>query len=112
MGRLRGKSWAQGSWTNRLKIDLGSPFGPLSSAASLQAVGVLLGSASAQGLPINFKPNSWATIGNFSQYLFVKGDSEATAQEFRSGHPLRGVGEFRRSGNATKETNPITRDAS
>jgi len=112
IGGLPGQSWAQGTWTNKSKIDLGSPFGPLSSATSLQALGVLLGSGSAQGLPINFKPNSWATIGNFSQYLFVKGDSAATGQEFRSGHPLRGIGVFGRAGYAPKETNPITRDAS
>ncbi len=84
IGGLPGQSWAQGTWTNKSKIDLGSPFGPF----------------------------SWATIGNFSQYLFVKGDSEATAQEFRSGHPLRGIGVFGRAGYAPKETNPITRDAS
>jgi len=75
-------------------------------------VGVLVGSTSTQGLPINFKPDSWATIANVSQYLWVKGSSATIAQEFRSGQPLRGVGVFGRAGYAPQETNPITGDAS
>ncbi len=112
VGDLPGQAWAQGTWTNKPKIDLGSPFGPLSSGASAQAVGVLLGSTSTQGLPINFKPNSWATIANFSQYLSVKGSSATISQKFRNGQPLRGVGVFGRAGYAPEKTNPITRDAS
>ncbi len=112
IGYLPGQAWIQGTWTNKPKINLDSPFGPLSSGANSQAVGVLLGGNSTQGLAINVKPNSWATIGNFSQYLFVKEQSAAATQEFRSGHPLRGIGVFGRLGYAPEETNPITRDAS
>jgi hypothetical protein len=109
---LPGQAWAQSVWTNKPKIDLGSPFGPLSSGASSQAVGVLVGSTSTLGLPINFKPNSWATIANFSQYVWVKKHSVATAEKLTNGQPLRGVGIFGRMGYAPEETNPITRDAS
>jgi len=112
VGDLPGQTWAQGTWTNKPKIDFGSPFGPLSAGNSSQAVDVLLGSTSTQGLPINVKPNSWAMIGNFSQYLAVEKNSKAITQKFRSGQPLRGVGVFGRVGYAPEETNPITRDAS
>jgi hypothetical protein len=112
VGDLPGQTWLQGTWTNKPKIDLGSPFGPLSSGKILQALGVLVGNTSAQGLPINFKPHSWAAIANVSQYLWVKGSSTTVAQEFRSGQPLRGVGVFGRVGYAPQETNPITGDAS
>jgi porin len=112
VGDLPGQTWVQGTWTNKSKVDLSLPFGPLSSGEILQAVGVLLGGTSTQSLPINFKPSSWATIANFSQYLSVKSSSTTIAQEFRSGQPLRGVGVFGRAGYAPEETNPITRDAS
>jgi porin len=112
VGDLPGQAWAEGTWTNKPKIDFGSPFGSLSAGEIPQAVGVLLGSTSPQGLPINFKSNSWAMIGNFSQYLWVREDSAMTAQKWRSGQPLRGVGVFGRAGYAPQETNPITRDAS
>jgi porin len=112
MGDLPGQSWAQFNWTNKPKIDLGGPFGQLESGMNLQAVGVLLGSPSPQGLPINYKPDSWVTIGNFSQYLFVKDRSAAIAQKLGSGQPLRGIGIFGRVGYAPEQTNPITRDVS
>jgi len=59
LGNLPGQSWAQFNWTNKPKIDLAEPFGPLSPEAIPQAVDVLAGSPSTQGLPINFKSESW-----------------------------------------------------
>ena len=72
IGNLPGQSWAQYNWTNKPKIDLTSPFGQLSPSEVPQAVGVLLGTPSSQALPINYKGTSWVTVGNVSQYLFVK----------------------------------------
>jgi porin len=112
VGDLPGQSWAQFNWTNKPKFDLAKPFGRLSPAAIPQAVGVLVGSLSTEGLPINFKSDSWVTAGNFSQYLSVKEDSEAIAQKLNSGQTLRGIGVFGRVGYAPEETNPITRTAS
>jgi porin len=112
IGNLPGRSWAQANWTNKPKIDLTSPFGQLSPSGVPQAVGVLLGAPSAQALPINYKGKSWVTIGNVSQYLFVKDHPGAVAEKLGSGQPLRGIGLFGRIGYAPEETNPITRDAS
>jgi porin len=113
VGHLPGQAWAQGAWTNKPKIDLGSPFGPLPPGTGSQALGVLLGSASPQGLPTNFKPNTWVTVGNFSQYLWVKDDSTPIAEKLGAGKAApRGVGVFGRAGYGPQETNPITRDAS
>jgi porin len=112
IGHLPGQSWAQANWTNKPKIDLTSPFSQLSPSEVPQAVGVLLGSPSAQPLPINYKGESWVTIGNFSQYLFVKDQPGAVAEKLGSGQSLRGIGLFGRIGYAPEETNPITRDAS
>jgi carbohydrate-selective porin OprB len=109
---LPGQSWGQANWTNKPKIDLTSPFGQLSPSEVPQAVGVLLGTPSAQALPISYKGKSWVTIGNFSQYLFVKDHPEAVAEKLGSGQPLRGIGLFGRIGYAPEETNTITRDAS
>jgi porin len=112
IGGLPGQSWAQYNWTNKPKIDLTSPFRQLSPSQVPQAVGVLLGTPSTQALPINYKGKSWVTIGNVSQYLFVKDHPGAVAEKLRSGQPLRGVGLLGRIGYAPEETNPITRDAS
>ena len=112
LGDLPGQSWAQFNWTNKPKIDLAKPFGPLLHKAIPQAVGVLVGSPSTEGLPINFKSESWVTVENFSQYLSVKEDPETVAQKLASGQTLRGIGVFGRVGYAPEETNPITRDAS
>src|ERR1700760_3243904 len=94
VGNLPGQSWGQANWTNKPKIDLTSPFGQLSPLEVPQAVGVLLGTPSTQALPINYKAKSWVTIGNFSQYLFVKDRSEAVAEKLGTGQSLRGVGLF------------------
>ena len=112
IGNLPGQSWAQANWTNKPKIDLTSPFGQLSPSQVPQAVGILLGTPSTQALPINYKGKSWVTIGNFSQYLFLKDQPRAVAEKLGSGQPLRGIGLFGRIGYAPEETNLITRDAS
>jgi hypothetical protein len=112
IGGLPGQSWAQFNWTNKPKIDLEAPFGQLPSGANSEAVGVLLGVLSPQVVPVNYKSTSWVTIGNFSQYLFVKDPSGAIAEKLGSGQPLRGIGVFGRIGYAPEETNPVTRDAS
>jgi porin len=112
IGNLPGQSWAQANWTNKPKIDLTSPFGQLSRSEVPQAIAVLLGTASAQALPINYKGKSWVTLANVSQYLSVKDHSGAAAGKLGSGQPLRGIGLFGRIGYAPEETNPITRHAS
>jgi len=112
IGGLPGQSWTQFNWTNKPKIDLGAPFGQLPSGTNSQAVGILLGIPSSATLPINYKSTSWLTIGNFSQYLFVKDRSGAIAEKLGSGQPLRGIGVLGRIGYAPEETNTITRDAS
>jgi porin len=112
IGGLPGQSWAQFNWTNKPKIDLGAPFGQLPSGANSEAVGVLLGVPSTQALPINYNSTSWITIGNFSQYLFLKDHSGAIAEKLGSGQPLRGIGVFGRIGYGPEETNPVTRNAS
>jgi len=112
IGGLPGQAWAQYNWTNKPKIDLTSPFGQLAPSGVPQAVGVLLGTSSAQGLTINYRSTSWVTIGNFAQYLFVKDRPGGIAEKLGSGQPLRGIGVFGRVGYAPEETNPITRDAS
>ena len=112
LGNLPGQSWAQFNWTNKPKIDLEAPFGHLLPGANSQAVGILLNGISVQGVPINYKSNSWLTIGNFSQYFSVKDHSTEIAQKLGSGQPLRGIGVFGRVGYAPQQTNTITRDAS
>ena len=62
IGDLPGQSWGQANWTNKPKIDLTSPFGQLSPSEVPQAVAVLLGTPSAQALPINYRGKSWVTI--------------------------------------------------
>jgi hypothetical protein len=112
IGNLPGQSWAQFNWTDKPKIDLREPFGRLPSGTNAQAVGILLGSPSIQGVPINYKSDSWVTIGNISQYLLVKDHSRAIAGKLASGQPLRGIGVFARLGYAPEQTNTISRDAS
>jgi len=112
IGGLPGQSWVQFNWTNKPKVDLEAPFGQLPSGTNSQALGILLGSNSVRGAPINYKSTSWLTIGNFSQYLFVKDHAGAIAEKLESGQPLRGIGVFGRIGYAPEETNPVTRDAS
>jgi hypothetical protein len=112
VGDLPGQFSPSFNWSNKPKIDLGSPFGQLSPGAIQQAVGVLVGSPLTNGLPINFKSESWFVTANFSQYLFVEEDSVAIAQKLNSGQLLRGIGIFGRVGFAPQVSNTITRDAS
>ena len=112
IGDLPGQTWAQFNWTNKPKIDLGTPFRQMTSGTNPQAVDVLLGIPSSRALPINFNSTSWLTIENFSQYLFVKDHSAAIAEKVGSGQPLRGIGVFGRIGYAPEETNTVTRDES
>src|SRR5262249_6647301 len=86
--------------------------GQLPPDTNLQALEILLGGGSVKGLPINYQSNSWVTIGNFSQYLFVKDGAAEVAQKLGSGQALRGVGVFGRVGYAPQQTNTVTRDAS
>jgi porin len=112
VGGLPGQSWAEFNWTNKPKVDLGSPFGPLSPPQIPQAVGVLLGSPSTAGLPIHYKPESWVVVANTAQYFLTMEGDAATAPKLRSGQPLRGIGGFGRFGYAPEVTNPISRHAS
>jgi porin len=112
LGNLPGQFEPQVNWTNASKIDFGRPFGSLAPAQTPQAVGALLGSPSTRGLPINRAADFWATIENFSQYLFVTDDQATIAQKFKSGQPLHGLGVFGRFGYSPPETSPITYDAS
>ena len=76
---------------NPPKIDLGAPFAQLTSGANSEAVGALLGVLPSQVVPINYKSTSWLTIGNFSQYLFVKDSRFSTvicAPVYSSGEGL------------------------
>jgi hypothetical protein len=112
IGNLPGQSWAQFNWTNKPKIDLRSPFGKLPSGTNSHAISILLGSPPTQGVPINYKSDSWVMIGNISQYLFVKDHSEVITGKLASGQPLRGIGVLGRLGYAPDQTNTVTRDAS
>jgi hypothetical protein len=53
------------NWSNKPKLNLELPFGPLTtSAATSQAVGALIGAFPNDGLPADFRDHSWATIAN------------------------------------------------
>ncbi len=112
VGGLPGQFSPAFNWSNRSKIDQGTPFGQLFREQIPQAVGVLLGSPSTKGLPINFRTESWFLIANFSQYFYVKDDPETIIGRLKSGQPLRGIGVFGRMGFAPQVYNPVTRDGS
>ena len=112
IGGLPGRSWAQFNWTNKPKIDLNVTVRAVAIWCEFGSRRCPLGVPSSQALPINYRVTSWVTIGNFSQYLFVKDHSGAIAEKVGSGQPLRGIGVFGRIGYAPEETNPITRDGS
>ena len=113
LGGLPGQLSPSFNWSNKPKIDLTSPFGPLTSLAQVsQAVGVLVGSPMTSGLPINFQGQSWFAIANISQYLFVVDDAATIAKKLKSGDVINGIGLFGRVGYAPPETNPITVDGS
>src|SRR5262249_26956033 len=101
------------NWSNKPKLDLTSPFGPLTSLGQVsEAVGALVGGPLTSDLPANFRADSWFAIANFSQYLFVTDDPTVIAQKLKSGQLINGIGIFGRAGYAPAGTNPINWDAS
>ena len=112
IGGLPGQFSPSYNWSNKPKIDLGLPFGPLSPALIPQAVGVLVGSPFIAGLPINYRADSWFVIANVSQYLFVVDDPTTIAKKLKSGDVINGIGIFGRVGYAPQDLNTVTRDAS
>lgn len=112
LGRLPGQFSPQFNWTNQPKTDLENPFGTLTPAQIPQAIGVLLGSNQTQGLPINEKSVSWATIANVSQYLAVLDDPKLVAEQVKSGQPVRGIGVFGRLGYTPPKSASVTADSS
>jgi len=113
VGGLPGQFSPAFNWSNKPKLDLEMPFGRLTSLPAVtQAVGGLLGANSFDGLPANYKGESWFAIANVSQYLFVKDNPAIVAEKLKSGQVVNGIGIFARVGYAPEETNTITRDAS
>jgi hypothetical protein len=106
---LPGQVSAAGNWTSKPKLDLAAPFGELSPAQIAEAI---KGFSEGEDLPLNFKGDSFFTTANFSQYLYVKEDSESIHEKQKSGQPLRGIGVFGRLGYAPDQTNPVSRHAS
>jgi porin len=81
------------NWSNKPKLNLELPFGSLTTlATTTQAVGALIGASPTDGLPANFKDQSWAAIANVSQYLYVMDDATTTAQKLKSGQRSAGLG--------------------
>ena len=113
IGGLPGQFSPVYNWSNKPKIDLKSPFRRLASGAAVtQAIESLIGLASNEGLPTNFKQNSWFALATASQYLFLKDDAETVARKQKTGEQIRGIGVFARAGYAPEDTNPVTRDVS
>jgi carbohydrate-selective porin OprB len=113
VGGLPGQFAPAFNWSNKPKLNLEVPFGPLTtSAATSQAVGALIGGSPTDGLPANFKDQSWVAIANASQYLYVMDDATTIAEKLKSGQPLRGIGILVRVGYAPQATNPVTSYAS
>jgi porin len=111
VGGLPGQFSPAFNWSNKPKANLESPYGQLSFAQIPQAVGGLVGGPT-EGLPIDYKQDSWFAIANFSQYLYVKDGAAEIPEKMRSGQVLRGIGVFGRVGYAPPETNTVSRDAS
>ncbi len=113
IGGLPGQFSPAFNWSNKPKVDLDKPFGALTSPAAVsQAIGGLLGANALEGLPTNYRSDSWFAIANASQYLYVKDDPATIAHKLKSGELIRGVGVFARVGYAPEETNIVSRDAS
>ena len=105
---LPGNTSAAFNWTSKPKLDLAAPLGGLSPT---QIVDTIKGFA-AGDLPLKFKDESWFTIANFSQYLYVMEQPEEIKAKMKSGQSLRGIGAFGRLGYAPDQTNPVARHAS
>lgn len=100
------------NWSNKAKLDLTDPFGPLAPAEVPEAIGGLLGLAPLEDLPGNYRDESWFLIANFSQYLYVTDPADEIGAKMRSGQVLNGIGVFGRLGYAPDETNKVAFDAS
>lgn len=100
------------NWSNKPKLDLATPFSGLALPQVPHAVEALLGGASAEGLPANYKDQSWFAIANFSQYLYVKDEQGPLKDRLKGGQVINGIGVFGRFGFAPEDTNTITRYAS
>ncbi|ATN36989.1 hypothetical protein ACO34A_24785 (plasmid) [Rhizobium sp. ACO-34A] len=100
------------NWSNKPKLDLDDPFTGLTRSQVPHAVETLLGGATAEGLPANYKDESWFAIANFSQYLYVTDAGPSLRSRMKNGQVISGLGVFGRVGFAPEDTNPITRYAS
>lgn len=98
--------------SNQPHIALDAPYGKLSGAQVPQAVGALLGVAPTTGLPTKFRTDSWFSILNASQYLYVKDGPATIGAKLRSGQSIRGIGLIGRLGYAPDDTNVVNHDAS
>lgn len=112
LGGLPGQLSPAYNWSNKPKIALDAPFGQVPPTEVPDAVAALLGLSSTNGLNANFRHDSWFTILNASQYLFVKDGRAALAEKLGTGQQVRGVGVFGRLGYAPANSNTDTRDAS
>ncbi len=112
IGGLPGQASPAFNWSNKPKIALNEPYGQLTPSEVPQAVGALLGVSSTNGLPTNFHKDSWFSIVNASQYLYVKDGPKTVGAKLKSGQPVRGIGVFGRLGYAPDDTNPVTHDDS
>jgi hypothetical protein len=109
---LPGQASPAFNWSNRPHIALDVPYSPVSAAHAPQAVGALLGVAPTTGLPANFRTDSWFSILNATQYLYVKDRPAAVGAKLRSGQPVRGLALLGRLGYAPDDTNKVAHDGS
>ena len=100
------------NWSNRPHLALDAPYGQISAAQAPQAVEAMLGVAPTTGLPANFRTNSWLSMVNATQYVYVKDRPSAVGAKLRSGQPVRGVALFGRLGYAPDDTNKVAHDGS
>lgn len=113
IGGLPGQFSPVFNWSNKPQVNLDSPFGTLASAAATtQAIGSLLGLVPNEGLPTNFKQDSWFALATVSQFLLLRDDAATVARKQKTGEQIRGIGMLVRAGHAPDDTNPITSDAS
>jgi hypothetical protein len=100
------------NYSNQPHLALDSPYGQLTPAQTPQAVEAMLGLANTKGLPARFRTNSWFSIVNATQYLYVKDGPAEVGAKLRSGQPVRGVALFGRLGYAPDDTNKVAHDGS
>jgi hypothetical protein len=109
---LPGQASPAFNWSNQPHIALDAPYRPVSAAQAPQAVGALLGVAPTTSLPANFHTDSWFSILNATQYLYVKDSPVEVGAKLRSGQPVRGIALFGRLGYAPDDTNKVAHDGS